>query len=430
MIKKLILFFIYITVANSKSDELLRLEDAIHIGLNNNYEIQLVQNDFNISKTNNTIGNAGMLPSVNLNAGANFASNNINQQFSNGNIINTSGATTSIYNANIALNWTLFDGMKMFTTKDKLEKIELLGNDKFKLQLQNTILQIVTSYYDIVKQKQQLNSINEVIALNKERVKIAETRFNSGLSAKNELLQAQVDFNIQSQNAITQENMINESKRNLSNIIKNSQEQNYEVIEEINFEILDSNLTLQLLVDKNPYLLTLKRQIDISQFSIKEYEALNYPFVNLTSSYAFNETNNSAGFTLLNKGNGPQAGVNLSFPIFQGNNISRQTQVAELNLKSVEYQYNYQKTILIKQYNDAKNQYSTQLKLLSIEEETNKYAKENINLALERLKLAQTNSLEVREAQLAYENSLTRLINIKYNLKLTETKLRFLFGSL
>lgn len=430
MIRIIIFYFSILIVLQSKPNEKLELEDAIHIGLNNNFEIKLVQIESEISKVNNTFGNSGMLPNINLNANTNFASNNINQQYSNGNIINTNGAVSSLYGANVSLDWTLFDGFKMFTTKEKLKEIESSGNDKFKIQLQNTILQIIIAYYDIVKQKQQFKSITEVIDLNKERLKISEIRFNSGLSSKNELLQAQVDLNIQTQNSITQIYLINESKRNLSQIIKNTQDEDFDVDVEINFLNLDSTYSENKLVENNLNLIALKREIEISKLVQNEIEALNYPNIIFSSTFAYNETNNSAGFSLLNKANGIQAGLKLSFPIFQGFNISRQIQITELNSKSVEFKYNYQKSMLSKQFNDAKSIYSTQLQLFTIEEETNKYAKENVNLALERLRLAQTNSLEVREAQLTYENSLTRLNNIKYNLKLAETKIRFLFGTL
>ncbi|MCX6148392.1 MAG: TolC family protein [Candidatus Kapabacteria bacterium] len=430
MINIIIIYFSILIVLQSKPTEKLELEDAIHIGLNNNFEIKLVQIEADINKVNNTFGNSGMLPNINLNANTTFASNNINQQYSNGNIINTNGAVSSLYGANVSLDWTLFDGFKMFTTKEKLKEIESSGNDKFKIQLQNTILQIIIAYYDIVKQKQQFKSITEVIDLNKERLKISEIRFNSGLSSKNELLQAQVDLNIQTQNSITQINLINESKRNLSQIIKNTQDEDFDVDVEINFLNLDSTYSENKLVENNLNLIALKREIEISKLVQNEIEALNYPNIIFNSTFAYNETNNSAGFSLLNKANGIQAGLKLSFPIFQGFNISRQIQITELNSKSVEFKYNYQKSMLSKQFNDAKSIYSTQLQLFTIEEETNKYAKENVNLALERLRLAQTNSLEVREAQLTYENSLTRLNNIKYNLKLAETKIRFLFGTL
>ena len=45
---------------------ILSLEEAITIGLKNNYSIQIAGNDSKIATNNNTLGNAGFLPSLNI----------------------------------------------------------------------------------------------------------------------------------------------------------------------------------------------------------------------------------------------------------------------------------------------------------------------------------------------------------------------------
>jgi outer membrane protein TolC len=42
--------------------ELLTIEDAVKIALENNYAIKIAANELTIEKTNVSIGNAGMLP--------------------------------------------------------------------------------------------------------------------------------------------------------------------------------------------------------------------------------------------------------------------------------------------------------------------------------------------------------------------------------
>jgi outer membrane protein TolC len=49
---------------------------------------------------------------------------------------------------------------------------------------------------------------------------------------------------------------------------------------------------------------------------------------------------------------------------------------------------------------------------------------------MERLRLGQTTALEVRQAQESFVDSQTRLINLKYNLKLAEAKLKQLIAGL
>jgi outer membrane protein len=416
--------------SNLFSQDLLKLEDAISIALKNNYDIQLSKNELLISKENNTAGNAGMLPNVNLNAGFNYSLNNSHLEYSSGTIADKSSATTRNYNAGIALNWTVFDGFKMFTTKNKLEEIEKSGEINYRAQLQQSVAEIIAAYYEIVKQKQVLNTIKVIKALSNERMIIGETRFNAGLSAKTELLQAQIDFNTQSQNEILQVNVIAESKRKLNRIINRGISESYEVIDSITYSMIDSSTAEANIINSNPSTQLLKKQLEISKLNTKEYESLNLPYLYLNAGYELNLAEYSIGLTSMNRNYGPNFGINLIYPLFEGGNISRQIQVAELVSTSIEFQLEASKTNVRTQFLNSLHDYRTNLKMLEIESITKNLAKENLYLAMERLKLAQTTSIEVRDAQVSYENSLTRLSNIYYNLKLAETQIKLLMGEL
>ena len=62
IIKGLIFFLFCITEVSAQ--ELLTLESAVKIALENNYEIKIASNNLEIDKTNVAIGNAGMLPTI------------------------------------------------------------------------------------------------------------------------------------------------------------------------------------------------------------------------------------------------------------------------------------------------------------------------------------------------------------------------------
>jgi len=432
--KKLIclLFIIFILFDGIKSFalEILTLEEAVNIGLKNNYAIQLSKNELQISQENNTYGNSDMLPSINLNAGTDFSFKNNYYEYSNDSTSNTASASLKNYNLGLALNWTLFDGFKMFTTKQKLEEIEKAGEINYKIQVQQSIAEIIDAYYDIVKQKQLLNNFREIKELSKERMVIGETRFNAGLSAKNEFLQAQIDFNTQSQNEIQQLYVIAQAKRKLNQIINREISTEFDVIDSVSYSNIDSVFAEKKIFDSNPTIQVLKKQIEISKLITSEYESLNLPSVNLNAGYGLNLSDNSTGFTRLNRSIGPNVGVNLSFPIFEGGNTSRQISISKINILSAELQLESAKKDIRYQFLNLLDLIRTNLKMLEIENSTKNSAKENLFLAMERLKLAQTTAIEVRDAQLSYENSLTRLCSINNNLKLAETHLKLLMGEL
>ncbi len=426
----LFILFILFDGIKSFSKEILTLEDAVNIGLKNNFAIQLSKNELQISQENNTYGNSDMLPSINLNAGTDFSFKNNYYEYSNDSTSSSAKVSVKNYNLGLALNWTLFDGFKMFTTKQKLEEIEKAGEINYKIQLQQSIAEIIDAYYDIVKQKQLLNNYSEIKELSKERMVIGETRFNAGLSAKTEFLQAQIDFNTQSQNEIQQLYVIAQAKRKLNQIINREISTEFDVIDSVSFSNIDSTLAEKKIFDSNPTIQILKKQIEISKLITSEYESFNLPSVNLNAGYGLNLSDNSTLFTRLSRSIGPNVGINLSFPIYEGGNISRQISISKINLYSAELQLESAKKDIRYQFLNLLDLIRTNLKMLEIENLTKNSAKENLFLAMERLKLAQTTSIEVRDAQLSYENSLTRLCSIKNNLKLAETHLKLLMGEL
>ena len=121
------LFFINIIIVTSVAQKPITVDDAVAIALKSNYDILVARNDADIDKINNTAGNAGMLPSLALNGSDNFSNYNSRVEQTGGAVLTNPNARTNALSANVALNWTLFDGGKMFVTKNKLSEIEALG---------------------------------------------------------------------------------------------------------------------------------------------------------------------------------------------------------------------------------------------------------------------------------------------------------------
>lgn len=67
---------------------------------------------------------------------------------------------------------------------------------------------------------------------------------------------------------------------------------------------------------------------------------------------------------------------------------------------------------------------------MQIEKENNELNKEYIEICLQRLRLGQSTSLELHQAQDSYVQSSTRLINFEYNMKMAEIKLKQLIATL
>jgi len=142
------------------------------------------------------------------------------------------------------------------------------------------------------------------------------------------------------------------------------------------------------------------------------------------------QIDNSASNILKNYTNGPFIGATISIPLYQAGNLSRQVNIARLQLQSAKYDLENIKLQMNIQLLNTINDYENQQKLLLIEKENAKLAKENLEISMERLRLGQSTSLELRQAQESYEDSMTRLLNFQYNLKISETKLMQLLATL
>ena len=426
------LFLANALVFQVNAQKAITIDDAIAISLKNNYDILVARNDADIDKINNAIGNAGMLPSVTLNGSGNYTLNNSHVEQAGGITVNTPNAESKSVGAGVALNWTLFDGGKMFVTKAKLSEIEALGELDFRDRVLQTTFNVVTAYYNVVKQKQQLASLKQVIAYNQDRVNILQTSFNAGASPKNNLLQAQIDYNVSSENSLTQESVIIAAKRSLNQLLcRNMDSTAYDVTDTIplNFKPNRDEL-LQKVQSNNTSILAFQKQMAIASLTVSEARSLRLPKINFNAGYNFANSNYNYGTTLLSRTYGPQLGGSVSIPLFQGGSINRQVSTSKIQLKSAEYELENTKLQVLTQLQNALTDFENQQKLHAIEQLNSELVKENLEISLQRLRLGQTTALEVKQAQQSYEDSFTRLINFKYNLKMAETKLKQLIAGL
>jgi len=428
-------FFLFIVLFSSciysQAQKLMTADEALSIALKNNYNILLAKTSADVDRANNTAGNAGMLPDIGINGSDIYSLNNVNQKLSSGSQINATTAHANTLNAGVALGWTLFDGGKMFVTKRKLNEIEMLGEIRFRDQVLQTSYDVIISYFNVVKQMQQLASYNEIIRYNMERVKLLQASFNAGLVPKTDLLQAQIDLNVYQENAIDQETVIIAAKRTLNQLISRNIDTPFEVEDSIKNNYVPDNKELEKkLLENNTGILSLQKELEVTKLSLKEFSALRFPTVNFSAGYDFLLGTNSASTVTSIRTYGPQLGGTISIPLFEGGNINRQIKVGKLQVKAAGYSLEGTRLDVTAQFQNALTEYNNQQHLLKIELENTALVKENLDICMDRLRLGQTTSLEVRQAEESFVASHTRLINFEFNTKVAETKLKQLVSAL
>jgi outer membrane protein TolC len=319
----------------------------------------------------------------------------------------------------------------MFVTKRKLSEIQELGEIQFRDRVLQTVYDVILAYYDVVRQKQELASINEVITYNLDRVKISQTSFDAGLSPKTNLLQAKIDLNVYQENAINQQSIILAAKRSLNQLLGRNTDVQFEVLDSIPIsESLDNRVLSQKIDSSNTSILAYQKQIDVDKLSIKEMNSMLLPKIFFNTGYGLFQSNSPDGNPMINRTIGPSVGGTVSIPIYQGGNAIRQIKVAKIQLQSDQYNLENVRLKVNQQLQNALTQFENQLNLLKIEKDNAILAKENLEISIQRLRYGQTTSLEVSLAENSFVDSLTRLINFEYNLKVAETKLKQLLARL
>lgn len=433
--KKILLLFLILSCLIARSQNLITLEQAIATALQNNYDIRLSRNDSTIAAIDHSYRNAAFLPRLNANIGTAWNNNNTKQTLSDGTKRNRTGLKSNNINSQLALQWTLFDGLKMFITRDKLDQIMQLGELEIKNQVVNTVAAVINNYYNIVQQKQQLRAIEEQMGIDSERVKLAQYRLDIGVGIKPDVLQSKIDLNAQKAAHLRQETLIMQLREQLNQAIGLPQFTVYEVVDSITINqgiLLDE--TLQVAQKNNPAVLMAQKNIDIARFTLRERQAERFPTVSFNSAYNFNRTTNQVVInnfsTLFNQTNGFNYGFTATIPILNNFNTRRLIKQAKWNINYLNMVYENQRSVIALNVINAFQAYEQQKKALALEEENILLARENLDIVFQTYRLSAATLLQLKEAQNSLADAYSRLIAARYNTKIAETELLRLKGDL
>lgn len=422
-----VLFCWILYSADCIAQESLSLKDAITKAIEHNYDVRSASLTANQAANNNSAGEAGLLPLVTVEGGFNRTDLNLNQKLSDGRVIERNAAASETFSAAAQVSWTLFDGMGMFVRKSRLESQQSESDIALRLQMETTISQVVSAYYAVLVQEQQLAALNELLKVDSIRVRLAEIRLESGNGAKPDLLQARLDKNLHLSQQYEVRLLLAAQQENLNVLLGRDPGTLFTLTDPIEL----NKVTADASTRPNDLRLKLTEQQKQTAFQqLRESRSNLYPVLRFNASYVYNQTENEAGFLLRNQNDGPGFGLNLSWTLFDGLRTNRTIRNAKLNLQRFEIQQ--QRELLYRQQAERRleREYLAQLEIVRLEEERVAMANENLLIVTERLRTGLTNSLEIQDAQRNYQDATSRLYTARYNAKISETEILKLRGEL
>lgn len=435
IIKNTVLVVVFLSTLQGISQEVLTKKEALAITLENNFGIKIAKNNLEVAKNNTSIYNTGFLPTASVSSGANYSRNNQTNTPQQGDETSTSGAVTKSYSASLGLDYTIFDGLGRKYNYQQLKETYNLTELQARETIENTYLQLFTTYFQIARLSENKNNLKEALSISKQRLQRAKYQYEYGQSTKLELLNAEVDVNNDSITLINARQQLSNAKRDLNIVLGVEKAVNYEVETQVEFvEMMNFEDLHQKTIKNNTSLKQNEKNIAISEFNIKINKSNYLPTLGLSTSYGWNKNENENIANLFQpkatSSNGLNAGLSLSWNLFDGGSTKTSVANAKIALDSQQILLEQQKTTIENNLKNTWENYNNQLFVIGAQEMNVITTENNFDRTEERYKLGQVTSIEFRQAQINLINSKTALNNAKFDAKLIELQLLQLSGDI
>lgn len=228
-------FFIAIFICFSESaraQDTLSLAHAVQIGLKNNFGVQIQQLNVEAAKLNNTWGQAGLLPTINLIASQN--NNAIQRKPANPFAVAGLNITDNVL-GQLDVQFTLFDGFAVKIAKQRLEQLETLSKGNAAFVMENTVQVIILSYYQALLEKERLQVLIKNRGFSKERYVYVKLKKSLGSAISFDVLQEQNNYLTDSANVLRQEIVLKNATRNLNVLLNENINKTYQYINPLEF---------------------------------------------------------------------------------------------------------------------------------------------------------------------------------------------------
>lgn len=426
---KIVLSLLFTTLFSAGyGQEVMTLEGAIDLALEYNYGIKIARSNQEIAENNNSLGNAGFLPILTLDANQNNSQVNGEQVSERGTLEFDNEVNRSLtFGSN--LNWTLFDGTRMFANRDLLESQNLQSRSALEFAIETVIYNVSTNFYLASLENERLKLLNSNLNLSEERLKIAKDKYELGKGSKLEYLQAQVDYNTDQTNIINQDQILDFQKLELLRQIGVRDTVSFQTKYDL---VFDSELVLDDLLNNieitNKEIDVFRRATEIAALQERASSSDRLPTVSVFAGYNYNDRLNAVGFSFESTTTALSYGFNATITLFNGFNINRIIQNNRINKEIAAYSYEQR---LLDIETDLKQQflgYLNSLELIKLEEQNVLVAKENNDIAKERYEIGLSNAVEYRESQTNLIAAELRQQNAQFAAKLAEIELKYLAG--
>lgn len=413
------------------AQQVLSAEQAVKIGLEKNYSIQILRNQEQIAENNNTKGRAGMLPLVFSTGNVSYGINNTVQQFFTGPERRSPSAATFNARFGAEADWTVFNGFRMYAAKDRLAALSQQSRVQTTIQLQGLTSDILLAYYNIVQIERSTENLEYAVRLDRDLLDLVQNKKRIGTATGLELLQSKSRFTSDSARLVQQRADIVRAHMAFNQLLNISADTPFEVDTTLSIGAMPTlDELLASSKQANPSVLLAKINRQLSMINTKDVKGTFLPEVVLVGSANYSYQRNAVGITLSNRNLGPQLGINLRYTIYDGKNRTHNLENAKMAEENARLS---EASLLIDieaRIRTRHADYQAYLQMSQLQLANLKVAVDQANLARELYRLGRITNFEVRESTLQEIQARDLLIQAWYRLKSAEIDLLDLAGML
>lgn len=421
-------------VGTGFAQQILTPGGAVQMGLKNNFAIRIARNNSTVAQNSRQLGRAAFFPVLDVTGSIDGSTSDLttNNPFRPG-----GRSDTQTGNAQVALNWTLFDGFRMFATRQRFDALAEAGEWQTRSEIESKVLEVLQAYFNLVQQRQLLAVARQTRAVSETRFSREKTRRELGSVSSTDLLNAQVAFNNDVAAFLDQELQVTIAQKNLNRLLVFPVDTLVAVEDEISVAPLD--LTYEevrnLVRTRNSDLLAAMQSRLAAEQDLKITRSSFLPRLILGANYGYTDQSISAGTEnpafpekINNTSTDGRVNLILSFNLFNGFQDKTNYQNARLALQNRQLALQDLQEELLGLAYENYQALQTQLQLISLQEENLKAARQNLQLQEDRYAVGTATSLEFRDAQLNLARTQAAVIAARFQAKMTRLRLEKLVG--
>lgn len=318
------------------------------------------------------------------------------------------------YSTGVSVQHSLFNWGRAQAGIDMSEAGARISQSGLELARQATAYQVIQLFHGILVSKEAIGVLDQSIHSLEGRLEILKKRFDAGLASNFDLLTIEVQIaSIRSRKVDTQSNL-----RRLEFLFNRFLGRDIETAVALKGELryTEPGIDRQRLTAAAT---TQRRELD----QLKQQETMSLAQVNLTNSLDKPNVNLSLTWGLRNgympnldvlRGNW-NAGILLSYPVFDGFKTRNQREQAEVNVRLAQLRYEDVRTAITMEVNQTLVDLQANEEKIGIEQVKVRQAEEALKIADERYAKGLLSTTDLLDSQTSLENARLNLLQATYS---------------